>query len=63
MAAVPHDLVANDNGEVWPEFSGDDLAQGSYGLVIYGQESTQTLVVPFTVSGTAAPAAVAVTPR
>jgi hypothetical protein len=53
VADVPHDLVANANGEVWPEFSSDSLAPGAYGLVIYGQESTQTLVVPFTVSGTA----------
>jgi len=59
VAAVPHDLVANANGEVWPEFSSSDLVPGSYGLVIYGQESTQTLVVPFTISTSAAPAAVA----
>jgi hypothetical protein len=55
VAAVPHDLTANENGEVWPEFSSAGLAPGSYGLVIYGQESTQTLVVPFTVSAAAAP--------
>jgi len=59
VAAVPHDLIANANGEVWPEFSSDNLVPGSYGLVIYGQESTQTLVVPFTVSTSAAPASVA----
>ena len=59
VAAVPHDLIANANGEVWPEFSSSDLAPGSYGLVIYGQESTRTLVVPFTISTYAAPAAVA----
>jgi hypothetical protein len=53
IAAIPHDLIANSNGEVWPEFSSSGLAPGSYGLVIYGQESTQTLVVPFTVSGSA----------
>ena len=58
VAAVPHDLVANDNGEVWPEFSSSDLAPGSYGLVIYGQESTLTLVAPFAIS-TSAPGAVA----
>jgi hypothetical protein len=55
VAAVPHDLVANGNGEVWPEFSSSGLAAGGYGLVIYGQESTQTLVVPFTVGAAAAP--------
>jgi hypothetical protein len=49
-AAIPHDLNANDRGEVWPEFASDNLAPGSYSLVIYGQDSTQTLVVPFTVS-------------
>jgi hypothetical protein len=50
VADVPHDLIANDSGEVWPEFASDSLAPGAYSLVIYGQDSTQTLVVPFTVS-------------
>lgn len=50
VADIPHDLIANDRGEIWPEFASDNLAPGSYGLVIYGQDSTQTLVVPFTVS-------------
>ncbi len=63
VAAVPHDLIANTNGEVWPEFSSSDLAPGSYGLVIYGQESTQTLVVPFTVSASAVPASPATAPQ
>jgi hypothetical protein len=63
VAAVPHDLIANANGEVWPEFSSSDLVPGSYGLVIYGQESTQTLVVPFTVSASAVPASPATAPQ
>ncbi|HEU5088232.1 MAG TPA: hypothetical protein VFT99_12330, partial [Roseiflexaceae bacterium] len=54
--AVPHELYANATGEVWPQFSGDGLAPGNYGLVIYGTESTQTLVVPFSVSPAAAAA-------
>lgn len=51
VADVPHELYANDHGEVWPEFSSAGFGPGSYGLVIYGQESTQTLVVPFTLTG------------
>jgi hypothetical protein len=57
VAAVPHDLLASDSGEVWPAFNGDGLAPGQYGLVISGQQSTQTLVVPFAVGAPAARAA------
>ena len=41
----------NGAGEVWPEFSSDGLSPGSYGLVIYGRSSGQTLVVPFVING------------
>jgi hypothetical protein len=54
VADVPHELWANASGEVWPEFSSGNLVPGSYALVIYGKESTQTLVVPFTVTAASA---------
>ncbi|HEU5101283.1 MAG TPA: hypothetical protein VFU22_19810 [Roseiflexaceae bacterium] len=41
---------ASDSGEVWPEYSSAGLAPGSYGLVIYGRSSGQTVVVPFVIS-------------
>jgi hypothetical protein len=57
VADIPHELWANASGEVWPEFASGNLVPGGYGLVIYGKESTQTLVIPFTVTAaSAAPA-------
>jgi len=51
VQALDGSFSANSAGEVWPEFSSGGLAPGSYGLVIYGRSSGQTLVVPFAING------------
>ena len=51
VQALDGSFSTNSAGEVWPEFSSDGLAPGSYGLVIYGRSSGLTLVVPFVIDG------------